>query len=299
MSLEIQPPYDFGSALGYLRRSPSAILEEIGVDTYRRALSLDGRDFLVTLRHVGNIEAPKIELEITGREPTEDDVAVIVARLRRIFSLDADPEPFLQVAQGDPVLARLVERFPGLRPVYIADPFEALLWAIIGQQINVSFARKLKTALVDLCGRSFLTYPLLPSPQGVAALDSELLRASQFSRQKIEYVLGVSEIVASGELDLESLRTQPCEDAVAILTSYRGIGRWTAEYVLMRGLASDDSIPAGDLGLRAIIGRAYELGRHATESEVRELAERWKPYRGWASFYWWMTLQAEGLGGVG
>ena len=299
MSLEVQPPYDFDSALGYLRRSPSAILEEIGVDTYRRALSLDGRDFLVTLRDVGTIDAPKMELEITGRDPSDDDVAAFEARVRRIFSLDADPEPFLQVAQGDPTLVRLVERFPGLRPVYIADPYQALLWAIIGQQINVSFARKLKTALVDLCGRSFLTYPLLPSPPEVAALDPEMLRASQFSRQKIAYVLGVSEAIASGELDLDSLRAQPFEDAMAILTSYRGIGRWTAEYVLMRGLASEDSIPAGDLGLRAIIGRAYGLGRHATELEVRELAERWKPYRGWASFYWWMTLQAEGLGGVG
>ncbi|MDQ2744312.1 MAG: DNA-3-methyladenine glycosylase, partial [Chloroflexota bacterium] len=203
---------------------------------------------------------------------------------------------FIEIAQNDLVLLRLLTRFLGLRPVLIASPYEALIWAIIGQQINIAFARKLKAALVEYGGRTLLVgdqrYLLLPLPEDVAAMDPESLRARQFSRQKIAYLLDVSAAVASGELDLDALAAVPHEEAIAQLTAYRGVGRWTAEYVLMRGLGAADSIPAADVGLRSIIGRSYGLGRAATELEVREIAAAWAPYRGWATFYWWMALQA-------
>ncbi len=83
------------------------------------------------------------------------------------------------------------------------------------------------------------------------------------------------------------------EEALAQLTAYKGVGRWTAEYVLMRGFGAPDSLPAADVGLRAIIGRAYGLGRTATEAEVRERAEVWAGWRGWAAFTWWLALQRE------
>ncbi|HEY1247314.1 MAG TPA: DNA-3-methyladenine glycosylase [Hyphomicrobiaceae bacterium] len=217
--------------------------------------------------------------------------------VRRVFLLDEDPAPFLEAAARDPLFHALVRRFSGLRPVLIADPFETLLWAVAGQQVNVSFARKLKLALVEACGRCIRVdgeeYRLTPTAQEVARLDPAALAARQFSRQKAEYTLGLARAAASGALNFAMLARLPAEEAIASLTRWRGVGRWTAEYVLMRGLGARDVLPAGDLGLQQAIGRAYGLGRTATEVEVRRIAEQWAGWRGWAAFYWWLSIQVE------
>ena len=98
--------------------------------------------------------------------------------------------------------------------------------------------------------------------------------------------MGLAGVVAVGAIDWDELRDAPTADAVATLTAHRGIGRWTAEYVCMRGLGHPDVLPAADLGLRAAIGRAYGLGGHASEAEVRTLAERWAGWCSHAAFCW-------------
>ena len=296
ITLQPTAPFNFEAALSYLRGSPSAMLERISDDgVYRRALTLDGRDLLLTLRSLGTVAAPRLTLEVAG--PLVDDAATAsaVALVRRIFHMDVAIEPFLALGAGDPIFAALQRRHYGLRPVLLPDPFETLIWAVLGQQINTTFARKLKLALVHLAGRDLVlpdgaSYPLAPSPAAIAALDEATLRAHQFSRQKATYALALARAVSAGTLRLEALATLSHDEAIAALTSFTGVGRWTAEYVLMRGLGVRDSIPAGDMGLRNVIGRFY-LGRKASEAEVRTLAEAWAGWRGWAAFYWWHALQ--------
>ncbi|MEA5504573.1 DNA-3-methyladenine glycosylase 2 [Halotia wernerae UHCC 0503] len=300
VQVELLPvaPYNFDQALTYLRTSPSAVLENISEDgTYCRAVTINGSDMLISIRSTGTVEVPHLTLEIYGRQVNSVATAHVAQLVRRIFSLDEDLALFKASCSQDLVFRNLLERFYGLRPVLIADPYESLLWAIIGQQINVAFAYKLKLALVNLCGQRLCVgnreYPILPRVQDVAALDKQMLRACQFSSQKATYLISLSRAVESGRLNLEALRTLPYDEAMATLTGFKGVGRWTAEYVLMRGLGAPDIIPAADLGLRAIIGRAYGLGRTASEVEVRSLAEAWSNWRGWASFYWWLELQLE------
>jgi DNA-3-methyladenine glycosylase II len=296
VELTPRPPYDFDWTLAWLRTSSSAVLEVVDASgVYRRALCLAGRDVLLIMRSTGTIDAPRLTLEVHGEAVDEGTLAQAKAHIRRVFLLDADPAPFAAVASCDPRLDVLVRRFAGARPQLLAGSYEALLWAIIGQQVNVTFARALKRRLVELCGRELIvggaSYPLLPRPEDLAALDPAVLRANQFSRQKIAYLIAVSQVAASGELDFDALRELAPADAIAALTRHKGIGRWTAEYVLMRGLGDPDSVPAADMGLRAILGRVHVLGRHATEAEVRAYAEAWAPWRGWATWYWWLALQ--------
>jgi DNA-3-methyladenine glycosylase II len=300
MRFELTPlaPYNFELALSYLQTSPSAILERIEEHSvYRRALRLDGHNLLLSARSVGTVQAPCLAVELAGPSLPAGIVAQAARHMRVIFSLDVDPEPFQQMCAQDPIFARLLHRYSGLRPVLIASPYEALIWAVIGQQVNVAFARKLKQALVKLCGEHFsldgAIYPLLPHPDDVARLDERVLRAQQFSSQKAAYLLHLSQAVACGDLDFALLETVGYQEALARLMQFKGIGRWTAEYVLMRGLGAGDSIPAADPGLRAIIGRSYGLARTATEAEVRSIAEAWAGWRGWAAFYWWLTIQQE------
>jgi DNA-3-methyladenine glycosylase II len=257
---------------------------------------LDGRDVLVELVAEDGGGRPSVRLTVRGERVDDALLDTAAARIRRSFSLDVDPAPFLALASEDAVLSPIVQTYRDLRLILVPDPFEALIWAVVGQQINVAFARKLKAVLVELCGRTLVVdgqpFRLAPLPEDIAALDPATLATRQFSRQKAGSVIGLGQAVAEGRLNLEALASIPDDEAIAELTRHRGVGRWTAEYVLMRGLGARDVIPAGDSALKAVIGRGYHLGRSASEQEVRAIAERWVPWRSWAAFFWWFSLQA-------
>jgi DNA-3-methyladenine glycosylase II len=298
-TLELRPcpPYSFDLALAYLATSPSSVLEIVDLDarTYERALRIDGTDLLLRLRATGSVDVPSLQFSVTGDALTPGLVERARERINRIFLLDVDPTPFLEIAEADPILGRLVDARPGIRPMLVADPYESLIFAIVGQQVNVAFARKMKLAWLERFGRresvGGCERLLVPSPERIAALDPADLLELQFSRQKASYTIGLSQAIVEGDLDLDALGQVPLEEAVAAMTCHKGIGRWTAEYVLMRGLGAADSIPAGDLGLRKIIGHAYGLDHTASEAEVRAIAEAWAGWRGWAAFLWWLELQ--------
>jgi DNA-3-methyladenine glycosylase II len=268
------------------------VLETIDEGQYRRAVNLGGHDVLLSLHSIGTLRRPRLVLDVSGAGIDRSIVERAAALVRRTFMLDADPAPFLKAAHADPVLAEVAGRLGGLRPVLIIDPFEAALWSILGQQINLAFARRLKLALIEMYGShlevSGERFGLFPQPAQVVHIDSKAARERQFSRQKVEYIKGLAAAVLGGQIDFELLRNGPPEQALNALIAIKGIGRWTAEYVLIRALGFPDAIPAADVGLRKAIGKAYGMDRNATEDEVRALAEKWHGWRGWAAFYWWL-----------
>ncbi len=203
-------PFDFDLLLRYLRIWPAAVLEKIDAGRYRRAVTLDGRDVLLSIHSIGTISRPRLVLEVFGAGVDQAIIERAAGIVRRTFSLDADPAPFLKAAQADPVLAELVGRLHTLRPIMIIDPFEAALWSILGQQINLAFARRLKLALIEMCGSHLEVggerFGLFPRPARVVHLDPQLARERQFSRQKVEYVKGLAAAVLSGQIDFELLR---------------------------------------------------------------------------------------------
>jgi DNA-3-methyladenine glycosylase II len=294
LSVELRAvaPFDFDLALRYLQIWPAAVLEKIDGGQYRRAVTLDGRDVLLLLHSIGTIQRPRLVLEVFGAGVDKPIVERAATLVRRTFWLDTDPAPFLEVARTDPVLDKVVQRLHALRPIQIIDPFEAVLWAILGQQINLAFARRLKLALIEMCGSHMKVdgerFGLFPRPAQVIPLDPDLARQRQFSRQKTAYVKGIAAAVHSGQIDFEALRGLPADQAFAALTAIKGVGRWTAEYLLIRALGFRDAIPAADVGLRKAIGLAYAMERTATEEEVRTLSARWAGWRGWAAFYFWL-----------
>ncbi|MCY9516015.1 DNA-3-methyladenine glycosylase family protein [Paenibacillus apiarius] len=292
-------PYNFGLALAYLRSSTAAILERVNQERYSRVLTFAGSDVLVQLTSTGPIEHTTLHLQLIGEQISKEIADKAVSWVRRTFTLETEPSSFHGLYAHDPILGRLMQNYRGLRPVLVADPYEALIWAIIGQQVHVRFARKLKLAFVELCGRQIAhdeaEYGVFPQPGDVAMLKEGALRDIQMSHQKARTIITVSQAVASGELNLPELRNVDYSLACNTLMKYKGVGRWTAESVLMRGLGFPDAIPAADAGLQSIIGRTYGIGKKATEEQVRQLAERWAPWRGWAAFLWWFQLQTEEL----
>jgi len=214
--------------------------------------------------------------------------------VRRAFSLDLDLAAFHRhMEEQDPVMHGLARRFFGARPILAFDLWESLAWSIIGQQINMSFAYMLKESLVRLCGRSFGGYPAFPGPEAVAALQYEDLQAEKYTRRKAEYVIDLARAIAERRLDLDAVVALPYEEAVAALCKLRGVGRWTAECVLMDA-GAPDSLPADDIGVRNAVQRYYGLDRQPTGAEVRELSRNWAPWRSLTTFYLWLAITSEG-----
>jgi DNA-3-methyladenine glycosylase II len=290
-------PFAFDLALDYLRGSPSRIVEQVAERSYHRPMSIGGVPCVLSIESADDA-SEQLAVTVRGERLPADTEARARPIVERIFATSANITPLLAtLADKDELGQELLTRFRGVRPVVLPDLFETIAWAIIGQQINVIFAAKCKRAFVERFGESFEVdgqrWMLFPSPERVVSIDESELAEIQFSRQKSRYILNLAREIVDGRLDLDALLTMPPEAALERLEQLVGIGRWTAEYVLMRGIGHPDVIPAADGGLRRIVGQRYGLDRLATEAEVRAYAERWIGWRSYFAFYLWFTLQDE------
>ncbi len=189
-------------------------------------------------------------------------------------------------------LTRLVAGREGLRLGQIGGLFDALLWSILGQQVNVSFAATLRRRLIELAGEPVgdgLIAP--PSPEAVTALTSADLRALQFSRQKADYVLGVARLVARGGFDLTALRSMSATRAERTLLAVRGLGPWSVHYIMMRTLGFADCVPLGDTGVTSALQTLFGLDTRPDVPATRRLMQPFAPFRSLATAHLWQINQ--------
>ena len=170
--------------------------------------------------------------------------------------------------------------------------------AVVGQQVSGVVARVIRDGIVTEYGTEVRmdehVVHAFPRPQTLLAAGVDALRALKLSARKAEYVVGIAEAALQGDLDPEALAPLSDEEAVAALTGIRGIGRWTAQWTLMRALGRVDALPAGDLALQRVVGECYFDGKRLTEQELEQFAEeRWKPYRGLAVTYLFSRIRQE------
>lgn len=296
--LVVDPPFNFSLMSDYVASSPSAITEKIsGAGHYAQLSICEGKPVLVSVQEIGTSVSPRLGIRLDAEGAISSGmIDDLTSRLKRRFSLEYDYSEFERMAERDPVFSSLVNRFYGLRPVLIPDPFESLIWAILGQQVNVKLARKFKLSLLQLldCGFHIGGLDFLASPTAgqVAVLTPEALQAERFGGHRASYVLAAANAVKTSKINWAHLETLSDADACGTLMQVRGVGKWTAEYVLMRGLGRRDIIPAGDLGLQKIINKSYSVGDEKPEAAVRRISAHWAGWRGWAAFYWWMALQS-------
>jgi len=200
------------------------------------------------------------------------------------------------MANGDPLLKRLAERYYGLRLIGIPDLFEALAWSVIGQQINLNFAYTLKKRLVEAFGEKVTgdgrDFCLFPSPETVAGLSPETLLKMQFSRNKTEYLVGIARRITSGELSKEIILKEGNDlNAMrAKLLEIRGVGQWTADYVLMKCFRLPSAFPIGDVGLHNALKIQLGLPQKPSLKEIEKIAAGWKDWEAYATFYLWRSL---------
>lgn len=205
-----------------------------------------------------------------------------------------------------PVLGGLVGRLRGVRMPQVPGLWEALCWAVIGQQINLAFAYRLRNRIIALGNgvppnaepsiepSPMPTAPLpFPTPEQVLAIPEQAWRDAQYSRQKTAYLRGLAECFASGDLDEDSVAALPDDEATARLLKVRGLGPWSVNYALLRGLGRLDALPVGDAGLRSALRLHFALEAPPGPEQQAALMEPLRPWRGLATYYLWKSLATE------
>lgn len=182
---------------------------------------------------------------------------------------------------GEPVFAAILDRFGAPRFRRRRNGWETLLHIILEQQVSIDAAAAMFRRLNEECRQL--------GPAGFLALDDATLRRCGFSRQKALYGRGLAEAVARGSLDFSRLAATNDDDALATLIGLKGIGRWSAEIYLIFALGRDDIWPAADLGLQFGVAAELGLGARLGERELREIGERWRPWRSVAACLFWQS----------
>lgn len=189
----------------------------------------------------------------------------------------------VHLAKRDKVLRKLIKAYPEADIDSRGDAFQALARAIVGQQISVKAAQSIWGRFADCVGKV--------TPANVVAKDAPALRACGFSGQKVAYVKDLAQRFADGEVNPRRWARRTDEQIIEELVAVKGIGRWTAEMLLMFHLRRPDVFPVDDLGLRRAMERAYNKGNPLTRDEMRVIGEPWAPYRTVASWYLWRSLE--------
>lgn len=291
--IEIYPPeeFNFEECLIFLGRSSLEVLYQIKEGSVYKLIKV--KESLILCKIGFSNDAIKVEFPIS---PVSIHSRKIVAEyIWEWFDLDQELGEFYQVASQDKVLKKLAHKYYGLRIMCIPDLFEALVWAIMGQQINLTFAYTLKKRFVELFGES-LTFEgekfwLFPSFEKIASINVDDLRKLQFTSRKAEYIIGIAKAMENGELSKELLlQKKDYQQMQKSLMMIRGIGAWTADYVMMKCLHDASSFPVADVGLHNALKNLLGLERKPTIEEIKEYAVDWEGWQAYATFYLWRSL---------
>lgn len=291
--VEIYPPkeFNFEECLLFLDRSSLEVLHKIQEGSVYKLIKIEESLILCQIGFTHN--AMKVEFPLG--HPSSHFRKKAVEYIWEWFDLDQDLEAFYEVANQDQVLKNLAQKYYGLRIMCIPDLFEALVWAIMGQQINLTFAYTLKKRFVERFGESLTfegeTFWLFPTYEKIASIKVDDLRELQFTSRKAEYIIGIAKSMAKGELSKELLiQEKEYMKVHKSLLMMRGIGPWTADYVMMKCLHDSSAFPVSDVGLHHALKNLLGLERKPTIEEVKEYAVSWEGWQAYATFYLWRSL---------
>jgi DNA-3-methyladenine glycosylase II len=289
--LRIDPrgPFRLDLTAWALRRRPHNAVDRWDTATYERVVSLDGAPVALSVTQVAGPDAPRLSIVLAGGRIDQPAEALARSALDRLLGLNVDLSPFAAMAAPDPLLGPLAARLRGLKPPRFPTVFEALVNGVACQQLSLDVGIHLLNRVAADRGRSVSAGPAgpraFPDPEDLASLQPDGLKRHGFSSAKARTIIETAQAVVAGVLDLEAL--QELEDGAAIerLTSLRGIGRWTAEYVLLRGLGRLHVFPGDDVGAHNKLRQLFAIDTPLDHEAVGRLVARWQPYAGVVYFH--------------
>ena len=267
--------YRLSQSLGFLSGFTPQRVESQQVEQLRFAtpLSPDWTTTTITVTQPGS----DLEIEWIG----DVDGDAVVDHVRRILSIDVDADGLDDIIENDPVLQPLVDPTRGVRPPLFWSPYEAAVWAVLSQRVQMKQASNLKDRLANAYGADLKGQDLVatPEPSTLAAIDT----FEKVPSTKIDRLHAVAHAALDGGLDPTALRTQPPEQAAIELQTIDGIGPFSAELILVRGTGAPDVFPANERRLHTIMRSLYNMPDASTD-DLASIAEQWSPFRSWISF---------------
>lgn len=290
MEISLPPEFSFKECLHFLERSPRELLHKVEGDAVYKLVNYESEKILFKVSSSDS----RLIVDFPIAVPNDEIKQKIERYIIEWFDIDKDLKPFYEMATKDPFLSHLAQQHYGYRIVGMPDLYESLVWAVIGQQINLSFAYTLKQQFVREYGKKLVfkdkEYFLFPEPGIVAYLSMEDLLKIQFSRQKARYTIGISEAFLDGTISKEKLKGLSLIDAKEKLMRIKGIGNWTANYALMKTFRHPDAFPLEDAALSNALRVFLQLDRKPTLNEIREVFVRYKDWEAYATLYLWRSL---------
>ncbi len=300
LTIEAVPPFDFDLSAKIFTNGDQQIGRyENG--KYWRLIRVMNKLILVILTSSGSVDQPKLWAELkSNRKILESDKKKIEEIVFSLFNLKLDLKRFYEDVKNDKIMADLTQKLRGLKSPTTPTVFEALIDSITEQQISLNVAHSLERNIIKAFGDTLRTngetYYAYPTPEKLASASLEKLRQCGLSYRKAEYILNVSKLIVDKKLDLEKFKDyNDIRDIIDELCEIRGVGVWTAELTMIRGMQKLEAIPADDLGLRRLISHHYFNGKRISGEEARRIAENWGKWKGLASYY----LIMAGITGLG
>jgi DNA-3-methyladenine glycosylase II len=291
------PPFRLDLAVWVLRRRPENLIDRWDGSCYRRVLALGHGPVEVAVTQTGPPANPRLRVMAVGERVGPDTRPAVVAALERLLGLCIDLSEFEEFACRDDRLGPLARRFRGMKPPRFPTMFECLVNAIACQQVTLTLGILLLNRLAEACGAPVgdgdaRVYGF-PRPEDLAGRTPEELRALGLSRQKARAMIEVAAGTASGLVDLDALASETDEIALERLRRLRGVGRWSAEYALLRGLGRLHVFPGDDVGARNNLRAWLNVSAPLGYESVRHVLASRKAYAGLIYFHLLLDRLAE------
>jgi DNA-3-methyladenine glycosylase II len=285
--IPIPQNFSFQECLWFLDRNYDDCLHEVRPDAVRKAIFIDNNPSLIEIREKDNY----LIINTLKGDNSENE---IVSFVKDWFDFDRDLSSFYQLLEKDSDLEYMASEYNGLRLLAIPDLFEALCWSIIGQQINLTFAYKLKRRFTEVYGTTLnyedTDYYLFPKPEIVANIKVEDLLPLQFSNRKAEYLIEIAKQFVSGNISKDILSANTTPEAIRILVGVRGIGEWTANYALMKSLKRLECVTYGDVGLYNALHSLKGFDKRPSRETLDSFFMNFKDWEAYTVFYLWRSL---------
>lgn len=284
MLLEPVPPFRLDLTVWTLRRRPDNAVDRWDGTSYRRVLPLPAGPVDVVVTQIGPAESPQLRVLVDGQSPHSSVRSAVASALNRLLGLHTDLSAFHRFAAHQGHLGQLARRFRGMKPPRFASVFECVINAIACQQVTLTLGILLLNRLAAHHGpvvrKDDQEAHAFPRPDDLVGLRPEQLRNLGFSRQKGRAMIELARSIIDGCVDLESLAELPDDEAIERLLGVRGVGRWTAEYVLLRGLGRTNVFPGDDVGARNNLQRWLHLAKTLDYEGVQRTLARWHRFGG-------------------
>ena len=290
-SFELPPDYRVHDVLAFHGRDTLGVAEQVSKSSIRKGMLLGGVAIALDIVLSGARAECSVDADAALTAAISGDVQEAALNL---LGLRIDPRPFAEFTAGDALLGPLARARPGLRIIQSASVFEALTWAIIGQQINLPFAIALRRTFILQAGRQHGSgLWCYPEAADVARLDVDALTSRKFSRAKADTLLRLARLIDNGDLTLALPASGDIGQVSAALLAVKGIGPWTVNYALLRGYAHADCSLHGDVAIRAALQLLLGEPVKPDLARTEKILEQYRPHRTMAAAHLWASLHAQ------